>query len=80
VIDIAPVDADVDPVRQARALVPNSGNSTRACRKPRWIVLNKIDLVDATARERLASELRAACGPRRRCFLVSAATGEGCRD
>jgi GTP-binding protein len=81
VIDIAPVDADVDPVRQARALVAELRKfDPGLARKPRWIVLNKIDLVDATARERLASELRRRLRTKAPMFLVSAATGEGCRE
>jgi GTP-binding protein len=81
VIDIAPVDADVDPVRQARALVTELRKfDPGLARKPRWIVLNKIDLVDATARERLASELRRRLRTKAPMFLVSAATGEGCRE
>ena len=81
VIDIAPVDADVDPVRQARALVAELRKfDPGLARKPRWIVLNKIDLVDATARERLASELRRRLRTKAPMFLVSAVTGEGCRE
>ena len=81
VIDIAPVDADVDPVRQARALVAELRKfDPGLARKPRWIVLNKIDLVDATARERLASELPRRLRTKAPMFLVSAATGEGCRE
>lgn len=80
VIDIAPVDAEVDPVRQARALMAELRKFDPAlAKKPRWLVLNKIDLVDAAHREQLASELRRRLRTKAPLFLVSAATGEGCR-
>jgi GTP-binding protein len=81
VIDMAPVDEHADPVRQARALVSELRKFDPAlARKPRWIVLNKIDLVDADRREKLASEFRRRLRTKAPMFLVSAATGEGCRE
>jgi GTP-binding protein len=81
VIDMAPVDEHADPVRQARALVSELKKFDPAlARKPRWIVLNKIDLVDADRREKLASEFRRRLRTKAPMFLVSAATGEGCRE
>jgi len=81
VIDSAPVEVDVDPVRQARALVAELRKFDPAlARKPRWIVLNKIDLVDAGPREALVSEFRRRLRTKAPIFLVSAATGEGCRE
>jgi len=80
-IDIAPFDADVDPVRQARALVAELRKFDPAlARKPRWIVLNKIDLADTAHRERVAAEFRRRLRTKAPIFLVSAATGEGCRE
>jgi GTP-binding protein len=81
VIDIAPTDADVDPVRQARVLVAELRKFDPVlARKPRWIVLNKTDLVDASGREQRVAELRRRLRTKQPVFLVSAATGEGCRD
>jgi GTP-binding protein len=80
-IDIAPIDADTDPVRQARVLSAELRKFDPAlARKPRWIVLNKIDLIDPADRERRASELRRRLRTKAPTFLVSAATGEGCRE
>jgi GTP-binding protein len=81
VIDIAPVDGDVDPARQARALVVELKKYDLALwRKPRWLVFNKIDLLDAQARERLAADIRRRMRTKAPMFLVSAVTGEGCRE
>jgi GTP-binding protein len=81
VVDIAPIDEHADPVRQARALVGELRKFDPAvARKPRWIVLNKIDLVDAGRREQIAAEFRRRLRTKAPLFLVSAATGEGCRE
>jgi GTP-binding protein len=81
VVDIAPIDEHADPVRQARALVGELRKFDPAvARKPRWIVLNKIDLVDPGRREQIAAEFRRRLRTKAPLFLVSAATGEGCRE
>lgn len=81
VIDIAPVDADADPVRQARSLVAEIRKFDLAlARKPRWIVINKIDLVDVDRRQQVVAEFRRRLRTKAPIFLVSAATGEGCRE
>ena len=45
IVDIAPFDPDADPVRDARAIVAELARYDAALlEKPRWLVLNKIDL------------------------------------
>jgi GTP-binding protein len=78
VVDIAPVDASEDPVNSVQALEHELGKfSAELAEKPRWLVLNKIDLLDdetlALIRQDLLEKL-AWKGP---VFDVSAATGEG---
>src|SRR5512145_1079230 len=59
VVDAAPIDIDIDPVAQARALATELRKfDLRLSRKPRWLVFNKIDLIDADRRDRLAREFR----------------------
>jgi GTPase len=85
VIDIAPYGDDLDPVDQARAIVAELKRYDAGLhRKPRWLVLNKIDVLPqaqrdqhvAAVRERLRRRLRTKAP----VFAVSAATGKGCRD
>jgi GTPase len=46
VVDMAPFDDSVDPVAQARAIVAELKKYDPAlARKPRWLVLNKMDMV-----------------------------------
>jgi len=78
VVDIAPLDPDADPAAEVRAIVNELGRfSPDLAGKPRWLVINKVDLLSgddlATARERLLSALDWE-GP---VFEVSAATGAG---
>jgi GTP-binding protein len=80
-VDIAPLDPGVDPVREARAVVAELRRyDERLYRKPRWLVLNKVDLLAPPDRERAIAEFVRRFrwkGPR---FAVSALTGQGCRE
>ena len=76
-VDIAPLDPDADPARDARALALELKKYDAALhRKPRWLVFNKVDLAP-DADERIARLLRALRykGP---WFAVSAISGKGC--
>jgi len=78
VVDIAPPDPDAEPAREVRAIAKELENfSADLAAKPRWLVINKIDLLDeddlGVAREMLLEELQWD-GP---VFEVSAATGAG---
>ena len=81
VVDIAPFDPDADPVRDARAIVDELRRYDRALHeKPRWLVLNKIDLVPEKERKTRIKAFVAAyrwTGP---VFAISAVNGEGCRE
>ncbi len=78
VVDIAPLDTEQDPVHAVQALEHELERySAELAGKPRWLVINKIDLLDqetlALMRQDLVDRL-AWQGP---VFEVSAATGEG---
>ncbi len=81
IVDIAPFDGEVDPVADARAIVKELQRYDPAlAQKPRWLVLNKLDLVDEDERkERVAAFIKSYRwkGP---VFAVTAISGEGCRD
>jgi GTP-binding protein len=80
-IDMAPFDPQVDPVKDARAIVGELRKYDESLfRKPRWLVLNKMDLVPADERAKVQSELLRRLRWRGPCFAISAATGEGCRE
>ncbi len=80
-VDIAPFDADADPVAQARAIVNELRRYDEALfRKPRWLALNKVDLVPAAERAAVTQKFIADFGWEGKSFIISALTGEGCKE
>ena len=78
-VDLAPLDPDTDPVHEARAIVAELRKYDEALyRKPRWLVLNKLDLIPEDEREaRVAAFLEAYDGEVTRSFAVSAQASIG---
>ncbi|MGH8131793.1 MAG: Obg family GTPase CgtA [Steroidobacteraceae bacterium] len=80
-VDIAPPDPDADPVRDARAIVQELRKFSRElAAKPRWLVLNKRDLLqpeDAEKRARAIVRGLRLPGPH---FLISGASRQGTRE
>ena len=77
-VDIAPIDPEADPAREVQAIAAELAKfSPDLAEKPRWLVINKIDLLSeedlAVARQMLLDELNWD-GP---IYEVSAATGAG---
>src|SRR5205085_9550619 len=77
-VDIAPLDPQADPVRDARAIVRELKKFAKSLAlKPRWLVLNKRDLLPPSEAERRARAIVRALHYRGPQFLISGATGEG---
>ena len=77
-VDVAPIDPEVEPAAAVKAIEKELVNfSEELAGKTRWLVINKIDLLNAEdlqlARQRLLDKLDWS-GP---VFEVSAATGAG---
>ncbi|MDH5534494.1 MAG: GTPase ObgE [Betaproteobacteria bacterium] len=80
VVDIAPLDAAVDPVKEARAIIRELRKYDEALyRKPRWLVLNKADLLPAEERAAVVQQFIRKFRWKGESFIISALTGEGCR-
>jgi len=80
-VDIAPFDPGADPVHDARAIVNELRKyDPELAAKPRWLVLNKIDLVPEDDREARVRAFLRQFGPVERHFVVSAISGAGCRE
>jgi GTPase len=78
-VDVSPSWVEADPVRDARAIVAELRKYDEALyEKPRWLVLNKVDMLDETERHRTVAEFLQTLGWSGPAFAISALTGEGC--
>ena len=94
IVDLAPFDPDTDPVAEARAIVEELRKYDESLyNKPRWLVLNKLDMVDDDERAARVQQFLADYGWQEnpdpyadfdpmapRHFVISALTGEGTRE
>ena len=79
-VDIAPFDPDADPVRDAHAIVEELRKyDPELHAKPRWLVINKLDLLPEDEREARVAALMEGYGAVERTFAISAINGEGCK-
>jgi len=91
-VDLASLERSSDPVHDAKIIVEELRKYDPSLfDKPRWMVLNKVDLIaDAERDERVRAFVDAYVGRRRRSrksgagsprvFVISALTGDGCRE
>ncbi len=80
-VDIAPVDPNADPVRDAISIVGELGKfSEDLLAKPRWLVLNKSDLMPPEEATAKAISIAQALDYRGPAFLISGATHSGTSD
>jgi GTP-binding protein len=94
IVDLAPMDDTADPVHDAKGIVEELRKyDTSLFEKPRWVVLNKADLIPEAERDnRVKTFLDGYFTKRRRvrnaepgadqprAFVISALSGEGCRE
>jgi GTP-binding protein len=81
VVDIAPLDEAVDPVREAKAILEELRKYDEALyHKPRWLVLNKVDLLPENEREKICRKFIRSLRWKDKNFAISAMTGDGCKE
>ena len=79
-IDVLPAD-NSDPVANAVTIVEELGKfSPTLAAKERWLVLNKVDLLDEEALTELEQRLREQLDWQGRIYRISAISGQGCRE
>jgi GTP-binding protein len=81
-VDAAPFDTAIDPVKEAKAIVGELKKyDAELYAKPRWLVLNKLDLIpDQKAREARVADIVKRLRWKGPVFAISAIKGDGCRD
>jgi GTP-binding protein len=78
-VDLAPLNEETDPVMEAAAILNELKKyDTSLYEKPRWLVLNKLDLLEDRD-ERVAAFL-GRFSDFDRHFAISAINGEGCQE
>ncbi|WP_292994214.1 Obg family GTPase CgtA [Nitrosomonas sp.] len=81
VVDMMPPNEDTDLVHEARALVKELQKYDESLyQKPRWLVLNKTDMMPAENRAELCSQFVEKLEWEGKYFIISALTGEGCKS
>ena len=81
VVDMAPFDDSVDVVAQAKAIVNELKKyDTTLHAKPRWLVLNKLDMVPLEERAALVKDFVKRFKFKGPVFEISALTREGCES
>jgi GTP-binding protein len=79
IVDMAPFDDAVDPVVQAKAIVKELKKYDEALyNKPRWLVLNKLDMLDAQQRAERVKDVVKRLRYKGPVYEISALTREGC--
>ena len=77
-VDMAPFDDSVDPVAQAKAIVKELKKYDPALHaKPRWLILNKMDMVDTDRRSALVKDFVKRMRSTAPVFEISGLTREG---
>jgi GTP-binding protein len=80
-VDMLPPDPEADPVKDARAIVAELKKySKELAAKPRWLVINKRDLLPDDEAEQRARDIVRRLRHKGPHFLISAATGRGTRE
>ena len=80
IIDFAPFDG-VDPVREAKALAQELRKYDESLYdKPRWLVLNKLDVVPEDERKKRVKDFLKRMAWKGPVFEISALNRAGCED
>jgi len=81
IVDLAPFDANVDPVKEAKAIIKELKKYDESLfDKPRWLVLNKLDIVPEEERKARVKDFIKRFGWKGPVFEISALNREGCED
>ncbi|MBC7624385.1 MAG: GTPase ObgE, partial [Aeromicrobium sp.] len=80
-VDIAPYDEAVDPVKDAKALINELKKYDQALfDKPRWLILNKVDLVDKAEADRRVKAIIKGLKWKGPAYSISAMKADGCKE
>ena len=80
-VDMAPFDEGTDPVAEVKALAAELKKyDPELAKKPRWLVLNKADLLDEKEREKRAAAIVKKLRWTKPYFVIAGINGEGTKE
>jgi GTP-binding protein len=81
IVDLAPFEDTIDPVKEAKAIVKELKKYDESLYdKPRWLVLNKLDVVPEEERTKRVKDFVKRFGWKGPVFEISALTRDGTED
>ena len=81
IVDLSSFEDNVDPVKEAKALVKELEKYDESLvEKPRWLVLNKLDVVPEEDRKKLVKDFVKRMAWKGPVFEISALNREGCQE
>jgi GTP-binding protein len=81
IVDIAPLDKNIDPVCDAKAIMMELKKYDELLyQKPRWLVLNKVDMLTQDETKKVCMRFINSLGWEGKSFIISAISGRGCRE
>ena len=81
IVDLSSFEDNVDPVKEAKALVKELEKyDEELLNKPRWIVLNKLDVLDEAERKKRVKDFVKRMAWKGPLFEISALNREGCQE
>jgi GTP-binding protein len=80
-VDMAPFDADIDPAAEVKAISNELKKYDPAlAKKPRWLVMNKADLLDPAEAKKRAAALVKKLRWTQPWFVIAGINGDGTKD
>jgi GTPase len=80
ILDMAPIDDGADPSIEGKAIIGELKKyDEELFKKPRWLVLNKVDMLDEAEAAKQTKKIQKALKYKDPCFTISALTGVGCK-
>lgn len=81
IVDLAPFEDSIDPVKEAKALVKELKKYDESLAdKPRWLVLNKLDVIPEGERKKRVKDFIKRFAWKGPVFEISALNREGCEE
>ncbi len=80
-VDMAPFDESIDPAAEVKAIAGELKKYDESlAKKPRWLVFNKMDLLDQAERKKRAAAIVKKLRWTKPWFAISAINGEGTKE